>query len=264
MQPLVGFAISFPFSEHSTQTEYVVNEIWQQQALEGLDGDDEDNRLMRSPSRTGSSSKLTGMPAASQSAASTPIRPMTSSSPSDTRTAAACSHCGCHRAMQTRHCADCGPCREPAGWRCSSLGRGDDGSELRVVLTDNSLREVFNPLAADIAAAARQAPGPARGGACRRQPIRALAADAGKLGRHRADTRGAPRPVRRADYSARAPAARPARSAGSGRLDRADCGEPGLSAAPSSNRGQDHFRLRNLRPWSSVTSASSTLPARHG
>lgn len=40
--------------------------------------------------------------------------------------------------------------------------RGDDGSELRVVLTDSSLREVFNPLAADIAAAARQAPGPAQ------------------------------------------------------------------------------------------------------
>ena len=37
----------------------------------------------------------------------------------------------------------------------------DDGSELRVVLTDGSLREVFNPLAGDIAAAARQAPGPA-------------------------------------------------------------------------------------------------------
>jgi Putative PD-(D/E)XK family member, (DUF4420) len=37
----------------------------------------------------------------------------------------------------------------------------DDGSELRVVLTDASLREVFSPLAADIAAAARQAPGPA-------------------------------------------------------------------------------------------------------
>ena len=42
MPPLVGFAISFPFSEHSTQTEYVVNEIWQQLALEGLDGDDEE------------------------------------------------------------------------------------------------------------------------------------------------------------------------------------------------------------------------------
>ena len=42
MPPLVGFAISFPFSGHSTQTEYVVNEIWQQQALEDLDDDDED------------------------------------------------------------------------------------------------------------------------------------------------------------------------------------------------------------------------------
>ena len=36
--PLVGFAISFPFSEHPTETEYVVNEIWRQQ---GLDIDDE-------------------------------------------------------------------------------------------------------------------------------------------------------------------------------------------------------------------------------
>lgn len=34
----------------------------------------------------------------------------------------------------------------------------DDGSELRFVLTDASLREVFNPLAGDIAAAAQQAP----------------------------------------------------------------------------------------------------------
>jgi hypothetical protein len=37
----------------------------------------------------------------------------------------------------------------------------DDGSELRVVLTDAGLREVFNPLAGDIAAAAQQAPDPA-------------------------------------------------------------------------------------------------------
>jgi Putative PD-(D/E)XK family member, (DUF4420) len=37
----------------------------------------------------------------------------------------------------------------------------DDGSELRVVLTDGGLREVFNPLAGDIAAAAQAAPGPA-------------------------------------------------------------------------------------------------------
>lgn len=37
----------------------------------------------------------------------------------------------------------------------------DDGSELRVVLTDGSLREVFSPLAGDIAAAAQQAPDPA-------------------------------------------------------------------------------------------------------
>jgi hypothetical protein len=42
MPPLVGFAISFPFSGHSAQTEYVVNEIWQQQAFDGLDDDNED------------------------------------------------------------------------------------------------------------------------------------------------------------------------------------------------------------------------------
>jgi len=42
MPPLVGFAISFPFSEHSNQTEYVVNEIWQQQALDSVDDEDED------------------------------------------------------------------------------------------------------------------------------------------------------------------------------------------------------------------------------
>jgi hypothetical protein len=36
-----------------------------------------------------------------------------------------------------------------------------DGSELRVVLTDVGLREVFNPLAGDIAAASQQAPDPA-------------------------------------------------------------------------------------------------------
>jgi len=40
--PLVGFAISFSFSEHSAQTEYVVNEIWQQQELEDLGDEDED------------------------------------------------------------------------------------------------------------------------------------------------------------------------------------------------------------------------------
>jgi Z1 domain len=40
--PLVGFAISFPFSEKSKETEYVVNEIWQKQALEGMDEGEED------------------------------------------------------------------------------------------------------------------------------------------------------------------------------------------------------------------------------
>ena len=41
--PVVGFAISFPFSEHSTETEYIVNEIWQQQAFDELDtGEDAD------------------------------------------------------------------------------------------------------------------------------------------------------------------------------------------------------------------------------
>ncbi|GGR73228.1 endonuclease [Micromonospora fulviviridis] len=40
--PLVGFAISFPFSEHPTETEYVVNEIWRQQEIDYYD-DDEDS-----------------------------------------------------------------------------------------------------------------------------------------------------------------------------------------------------------------------------
>lgn len=40
--------------------------------------------------------------------------------------------------------------------------RMDEGSgQLRVILTDSSLREVFNPLATDIAATAQAAPGPA-------------------------------------------------------------------------------------------------------
>jgi hypothetical protein len=39
--PVLGFAISFPFSEHSTETEYVVNEIWQQQAFDELDADED-------------------------------------------------------------------------------------------------------------------------------------------------------------------------------------------------------------------------------
>jgi hypothetical protein len=39
--PVVAFAISFPFSEHSTKTEYVVNEIWQRQNLDPIEDDDE-------------------------------------------------------------------------------------------------------------------------------------------------------------------------------------------------------------------------------
>ena len=42
LPPVVGFAISFPFSEHPTETEYVVNEIWQQQALDDPDDEDTD------------------------------------------------------------------------------------------------------------------------------------------------------------------------------------------------------------------------------
>jgi hypothetical protein len=41
--PVVGFAISFPFSAHSTETEYVVNEIWQQQAFDEPDTDEDDD-----------------------------------------------------------------------------------------------------------------------------------------------------------------------------------------------------------------------------
>jgi hypothetical protein len=37
---VVGFAISFPFSDNATETEYVVNEIWHRLGFD--DGDDED------------------------------------------------------------------------------------------------------------------------------------------------------------------------------------------------------------------------------
>ncbi|MET8310924.1 Z1 domain-containing protein [Micromonospora sp. NPDC005173] len=40
--PVVGFAISFPFSEHPTETEYVVNEIWKQQEIDYYDDEDPD------------------------------------------------------------------------------------------------------------------------------------------------------------------------------------------------------------------------------
>lgn len=39
--PVVGFAISFPFSGHATETEYVVNEIWQQLAFDEPDTDED-------------------------------------------------------------------------------------------------------------------------------------------------------------------------------------------------------------------------------
>jgi hypothetical protein len=39
--PVVGFAISFPFSENPTATEYVVNEIWQQQEIDDWDDGEE-------------------------------------------------------------------------------------------------------------------------------------------------------------------------------------------------------------------------------
>ena len=38
--PVVGFAISFPFSEHPTETEYVVNDIWLQQKIDDPDSED--------------------------------------------------------------------------------------------------------------------------------------------------------------------------------------------------------------------------------
>ncbi|MFI5485647.1 Z1 domain-containing protein [Micromonospora echinaurantiaca] len=40
--PVVGFAISFPFSKHPTETEYVVNEIWKQQEIDYYDDEDPD------------------------------------------------------------------------------------------------------------------------------------------------------------------------------------------------------------------------------
>ena len=42
LPPLVGYAISFPFSKHPTETEYVVNEIWQRQAFDEDADSDED------------------------------------------------------------------------------------------------------------------------------------------------------------------------------------------------------------------------------
>ena len=43
LAPLVGYAISFPFSKHPTETEYVVNEIWQRQAFDEDAYSDEDD-----------------------------------------------------------------------------------------------------------------------------------------------------------------------------------------------------------------------------
>ncbi|GAA3091333.1 hypothetical protein GCM10020254_40390 [Streptomyces goshikiensis] len=40
--PLVGFAISFPFSRHQLKTEYVVNDIWFKQDMEFDDFEDEE------------------------------------------------------------------------------------------------------------------------------------------------------------------------------------------------------------------------------
>jgi hypothetical protein len=40
--PLVGFYISFPFSQKPTATEYVVNDIWKQQEIDTLDDEDTD------------------------------------------------------------------------------------------------------------------------------------------------------------------------------------------------------------------------------
>lgn len=40
--PLVGFAVSFPFSEYQSKTEYVVNDIWWKQDMEMDDAEDED------------------------------------------------------------------------------------------------------------------------------------------------------------------------------------------------------------------------------
>jgi hypothetical protein len=40
LTPIVGYAISFPCSEHPTDTEYVVNEIWKQQEIDDWDYED--------------------------------------------------------------------------------------------------------------------------------------------------------------------------------------------------------------------------------
>jgi Z1 domain len=41
LSPVVGYAISFPYSDHSTETEYVVNEIWRQQEFDEPDYDED-------------------------------------------------------------------------------------------------------------------------------------------------------------------------------------------------------------------------------
>ncbi|WP_328956038.1 Z1 domain-containing protein [Kitasatospora purpeofusca] len=40
--PLVGFQLSFPRSEHQSDTEYVVNSIWQKEGLDAFEDDEED------------------------------------------------------------------------------------------------------------------------------------------------------------------------------------------------------------------------------
>ena len=104
-------------------------------------------------------------------------------------------------------------CRAPAGWRCSSPGWTATDGELRVVLTDASLREVFNPLASDIAATAHAQPDAVDGGARCGRPVRALAADAAEHRTTRAVTPGTAGPVRRAVIPPRPPARKPARPA---------------------------------------------------
>ena len=103
------------------QTEYVVNEIWQQQALE--DPDDEDTDDMSITERDWDQLE------ADQHAqrhhrppCSTPVRRTTSSSPSNTPTATACSPSDSATRQRTARCAACMPSRAPADWRCSSPG----------------------------------------------------------------------------------------------------------------------------------------------
>ena len=191
--PVVGFAISFPFSEHSTETEYVVNEIWQQQAFEepdtDEDDDDDDHRAGLGPAR--------GRPArdGTTSAASTRGPRRRSSSRSATRTAPACSpsdqHPGSGDVLRRLH-----ELPRTRGLEMQFARLGDGNGELRVVLTDRRPAGSVQPAGQRHRLHSTGANRHRRGRPGRCQPVRALAAHAAEHRRHRTDAGGPARPVR--------------------------------------------------------------------